>query len=206
MPWNNICSVNANLPVLKIEAERELAQLNSYSKPAQAWISSVAILGKSELWKACGRTANCHQISQFIGWGSLCHLNLPQIDRQLPDSSLCLIWHCACGTKISPWLKGLNFFCKYQLRLELCPPLQWGQVWALGHWAVWEWTGWPKSNVLRPSYAEGWRPKAFKHRGVSLLDYRYLAIIYSEFRALISKEYATQRIFLGWGNLLDFLV
>lgn len=36
MQWNNIYSVNANVAVLKTEAERQLAQFNSYSKLAQA--------------------------------------------------------------------------------------------------------------------------------------------------------------------------
>lgn len=72
VPWNNICSINANLAVLKTEAERELAQLNSYNKPAQAWISSTAVLGMCKLWRSFGRTPNCHQI-----WVSLHHPNLP---------------------------------------------------------------------------------------------------------------------------------
>lgn len=173
------------------EAERELAQLNSY-KTAQAWISSTALLGMCKLWRSFGRTPNCCQI-----WLSFHHPSLPH--KQLQDSPPCLIWPCLWN-KMSPLQEGLSF-CTQWLKLKLCLPLQWGQVWALKQWVMREWTGWSKRNMLGPWYGQGWRPRTSKHLSVSLVNYTY-----SRFRALISKEYRASGIFVKRGNLLNFSV
>lgn len=191
--WNNIYNVNADLSVLMTEAEKELAWLNSYNKPAQAWISSTAVLGMCKLWRSFGRTPNCCQM-----WVSLHHPSLPH--KQLQDSSLCLIWPCLWNKRVSiaKRLKLLQTLIKAGALLST--PVEAG----LGSQAAMrEWTGWSRRNILGPWYGQGWRPKTFKHWSVPLVDYTYPVIIYSGFRALISKEYTAQRIFVKWGNLLN---
>lgn len=150
-----------------------------------------------KLWRSFGRTPNCCQI-----WVSPSSQSSSQTATRLfPVLNLTLF----VKQKKSSLPKGLNF-CKQWLRLELCLLLQWEQVWALKQWAMREWTGWSKGNILHPWYGQGWRQKTFKHWSVSLVDYTYPVIIYSMFRALISKEYTAWGLFAKWGNLLNFSV
>lgn len=82
--WNNIYNINADLALLMTEAERELAQWNSY-KTAQPCISNTAVLGMCKIWRSFGRAPNCCQI-----WVSHHHPSLSHKERLSPALNLTL--------------------------------------------------------------------------------------------------------------------
>lgn len=133
VPWNNVYSVNANLAVLKIEAERELVPSNHFSLSAQAWSSSATTFTAStspaflSLPNSCWTLAYLNPV--LMKWGMKTSLWCKLLLQTLLRPKLCLAWLCSGYGPASPVLQGSQGH-----GLGCCHPWAWAA--RQMHWGV----------------------------------------------------------------------